>query len=673
MPDTHRNKSGPRAFLGALLRDVRANTLAIMALALIPLAGLVGGGIDISRMYIVKTRLQHACDAGALAGRKTMGGGTWAYNNNAANAAAEKFFDANIQASPYGASNLTRAFSESAGKVSGTASASVPMTLMSIFGRTAETLSVTCDAEMRLPNTDVMFVLDTTKSMICAPSATQMYCSDAGSGSRIVALRTAVKCFYEIVARLDTDATCAGGTPSGGTGSQVQIRFGFVPYATNVNVGRLLPNSYMVDSWNYQTRKANLAVPPVNVNTYWETYGGGSVTQANCLNFMKNLAFTGFTPSATSSGGPNPTPTVATTFPQDGTATDGGSTGEWGWTGASDTSGTTKSCRRQRTDTTTYYVPKFANWTYNSLPVTVSGLKAGGSSWNASFTTPIGDTAVGNDVTSSTITWDGCIEERETTDPTTDFDPIPSDAYDLDIDLVPYNDATRWKPALPRLIFTRRQTSGGSNYNASSWSGSTTTSWNAAAETTTTDYANGSSYSCPTQAKKLQAWPDATDFDDYVDSLNPDGATYHDIGILWGARLMSPTGIFASENATTPQGGEIMRHMIFMTDGDTNANDYDYAAYGLPWFDHRETAASPSKADLDEQVNARFLALCAAVKNKNITLWVISFGASIASDSATRLQQCATTGRYFTAADSTALQTTFMSIANQISQLRLTK
>src|SRR5690349_5571340 len=85
----------PRTFLTSLLRDARANTLALMAMAVIPLAGMVGGGVDISRMYIVKTRLQHACDAGALAGRKTMGSGTWAYNNNAANAAAVRFFDDN--------------------------------------------------------------------------------------------------------------------------------------------------------------------------------------------------------------------------------------------------------------------------------------------------------------------------------------------------------------------------------------------------------------------------------------------------------------------------------------------------------------------------------------------------------------------------------------------------
>ncbi len=223
------------------------------------------------------------------------------------------------------------------------------------------------------------------------------------------------------------------------------------------------------------------------------------------------------------------------------------------------------------------------------------------------------------------------------------------------------------------MIFTRKSTSG-ANYSATSWSGTSTSNWNTAAiSATTTDYANGSSYSCPTAAHKLQAWPDADDFDDYVDSLTPDGATYHDIGMLWGARLMSPTGIFASENAYTPKGGEIQRHMIFMTDGDTNANDYDYAAYGLPFFDHRETPASPAKTQLDDQVNSRLLALCGAVKNKNITLWVISFGASVNSTTQGRLSQCASAGRYFTAADATQLQTTFQSIADQISQLRLTK
>ena len=144
--------------------------------------------------------------------------------------------------------------------------------------------------------------------------------------------------------------------------------------------------------------------------------------------------------------------------------------------------------------------------------------------------------------------------------------------------------------------------------------------------------------------------------------------------MIWGARLMSPTGIFRNENATTPNGGEIERHLIFMTDGDTNANDNDYAAYGLPFFDHRQTPANPTKPQLDDQVNQRFLAVCNWVKNSNIKLWVINFGEGQAQETVDRLKACARDGgEYFEATDSVGLQRTFKSIADQISQLRLTK
>jgi hypothetical protein len=229
--------------------------------------------------------------------------------------------------------------------------------------------------------------------------------------------------------------------------------------------------------------------------------------------------------------------------------------------------------------------------------------------------------------------------------------------------MVPTTDATtQWGPALPGVIYTRNAI------------GNNTSNWNTAASDTATDYGNGSSFFCPTEARRLQTWTDATVFDDYVDSLVTDGNTYHDIGLLWGARFASPTGIFAADNDYTPQGGEIERHIIFMTDGDTNTGTSDYTAYGLPWFDRRQTSAStaPTQALLDEQVDLRFAAICTAIKNKNITLWVISFG-SVSGSTATRLETCASSGRYFSASNSAALQTTFKSIADQISQLRLTK
>ncbi|MES2451216.1 MAG: TadE/TadG family type IV pilus assembly protein [Pseudomonadota bacterium] len=673
LPKNSKKRAETRGFLSRLASDTRGNTLAIMGAAMIPLAGLVGGGIDISRMYITKTRLQHACDAGALAGRKAMGGGTWAQSGGMPNTVALQFFDANFQTTAYGSGAVARSFSETAGKVSGTASASLPMTLMRVFGKTAETLAVTCDAEMRLPNTDVMFVLDTTGSM-------DDKADPKDSDDKITSLKKAVKCFYEIVARLDTDAVCDGGAPSGGTGDQVQIRFGFVPYATNVNVGKLLPTAYFADDWTYQSRSfvsttytyPNPGTPSVTSSTYsWNSPGtwtskqysrtGSSVTDCQNNPPADTAPTSGTTGNAYSTTSSESNGVQTVTYKRDTPVS------KYTYRYNSYSSKTCyydrASVSGTRTDNYTRQdigVPS-TTWAYGPTSIPVSRLK-NGTSWNDSFQVKIGSN--GSD---RTIFWDGCIEERETVR-TTNYSPIPSGAKDLNIDLVPTpgDQSSLWAPALPSLIYMRQSTSS---------SGTNTGSWNTSAVNSTTDYTNNTSYFCPRPATKLKPWPVASDFSAYVDGLTPDGNTYHDIGLLWGARLTSPTGLFASENAFTPKGGEIERHIIFMTDGDTNAINTDYAAYGLPWFDRRQTSASsaPTNSLLNDQVNSRFAALCSAVKNKNITLWVISFGTGSNATTENRLKACATTDRYFVARDSATLQQTFRSIANQISQLRLTK
>lgn len=669
-----------RATMAALARDKRGNTLAIVAASLIPLAGMVGGGVDLSRMYIVKTRLQHACDAGALAGRKQMGGGTWAFNNYAARGAAERFFDANIQASPYGAASVTKAYTESAGKVTGVASATLPMTLMRVLGKTTETLSVTCDAEMRLPNTDVMFVLDVTGSMGSKAVNTD-------SQTKMEALKSAVKCFYETVARLDTTENCVGGAPSGGTSNTVQIRFGFMPYASNVNVGKLLPTAYIADSWPYQSREAQFTnsttttwsegtatetgTPDIvqedtsgwsTINT---TYG---VTSSWCTSQVPPDGEINYTGSPTTqnlqTGGGNPR-TVTWETEQDG----------WHYDYRASYRDWDDRCRIQRrvryvevtrfwtrTDTgTETTVQTFHRYRYAQITHNISGLK-NGTGWNNSVSLPIGYQGAAR-----SLTWDGCIEERQTVSQAS-YSPIPSGAKDLDIDLVPNSGdpSTLWGPALPGAVFARDVVSYWSQLDRDE-------------SLTTTDYYNNVPYYCPTEAKKLQAWPTASTFETYVNGLTPSGNTYHDIGLLWGARFVSPTGIFRSENEYTPQGGEIERHLIFMTDGEACTGDTDYGPYGLPWLDRRTTDPSSAPTGgclttgtITQQVNARTQALCTAVKNKNITLWVIWFGAESTTIEG-MMQSCATPGRYFAARNSTDLQNTFRSIADQISQLRLTK
>lgn len=706
-------------FLRRLRDDQRGNALAMMTMALFPLAGLVGGGVDMSRLYLSKTRLQQACDAGALAGRKVMGAGAWNANDNAASKAATQFFDGNFADGAYGTSGRTRTFTEAAGKVSGAASVVVPMTIMRIFGSRSQTLNVVCDAEMRLPNTDVMFVLDTTGSMGETLSG--------DTATKIVVLRKAVKCFYESLARLDTTATCGtGAAPSGGTGTQTQIRFGFVPYAVNVNVGKLLPTAYFADSWPYQSREAVLKTESyqfqtgTTVNT---STGSPSNTGDSYIDRVEG-------PYATYTGSTNtnvkerdckapandPVRDTGSQGPRydERTVTSGTSTTttwktkqpakyeyEYKATWSTASKGTCKIERRittvthvrsfsqtdTRTETPIYETRTrqvFDHWRYAKIDVDIRGLK-NGTTWNNSFLLPIGDTVDGEQtINQKTINWDGCIEERKTDRATSYTSETGGSAKDLDIDTLPTSSdpESLWGPALYDLIYAR-------SYEVNYATGATSGALNRDPVFDEKNFAkirgNGlDRYHCPRQASKLQIWPDATDFESYVDALTPDGNTYHDIGLLWGARFISPTGIFRSENEFAPGRGDIQRHLIFMTDGQTCTEPLNYGAYGLPWFDRRQTndgsvptggcsGGSNTGGTLSEQVDARFTALCTAVKNKNITLWVVYFGTTDATTTA-RMTTCATDSTKFKAANNAAaLETAFSSIATQISQLRLTQ
>jgi len=85
-------------FMARLAHNEAGNVLAIVAAAIFPLAGLIGGGIDVSRLYLAKTRLQQACDAGALAGRRSMSGITWTTGANSNEETAKNFFNLNFPA-----------------------------------------------------------------------------------------------------------------------------------------------------------------------------------------------------------------------------------------------------------------------------------------------------------------------------------------------------------------------------------------------------------------------------------------------------------------------------------------------------------------------------------------------------------------------------------------------
>jgi Flp pilus assembly protein TadG len=738
--------------LTRLARNQAGNTLAMAAAAIVPMIGLIGGGVDAARLYAVKARLQSACDAGSLAGRRVMGTGQWSANSGRANTVALNTFDLNFESGSFGAENRTRSFSESDGVVTGTASAQVPMTLMRLVDAPTKTVSVTCEAQMRIPNTDVMFVLDNSGSM------NQTIPGDSSGITKMNGLKIAIKCFYEALSKTNIDdvtaAQCGKATdPTGGVSTQVQLRFGFVNYDHMVNVGKLLPNDYLVDSATYQSRgdpvyttvqawtlgtasttwDAN-GVPgsyqntssynsfsTVTPSTGSTTVGGTSLPNRNssatnsaactALNVFPGGNLVGINQSYSGTITTTPTDNDPPVHPaaiqnlsasQNATVTVTGF--RYAWSSSScvlQRASAKNTFNVDRTGTATKPITwtpynTITAWTYKPMTFNVSSLKAGGSTWNGSVSLPIGqangasvklsgsNTTIRIQTLSNTsVTWSGCIEERKTfqntdgdgSDDWTGYPSSPSDAIDMDIDRAPSagDDDTRWKPALHSAVWGRQVALDGTT-----WSGGWTTDWVTSTNpTTSTPGRNLSSNSCVTASRKLAMYNGATgadDFKTYVNTLVPNGNTYHDIGLLWGARLMSPTGIFASENATTPGGAQITRHLIFMTDGDTANTDNNYTSYGIDWWDRRQFNTGASSTQLEANNNARANALCAAIKGKNITLWVISYGNQLTTSTVNRLKACSSgTNYYFSAASTTALVQKFSEIADQIGNLRLTQ
>ena len=235
-----------QSFLRRLAKDATANTLVISAVSMVPLMAMVGGGVDASRYYMAESRLQAACDAGALAARRSMEDNTL---DTASKTVGDNFFAENYPDGTFGLEQLTHAYTATAeGEVNGTASGTLPTAIMDAFGYNDFSINVQCSADVNVSNTDIVFVLDVTGSMNC--TATDTSCSNNGeveaSNSKIDNLRSSVMTFYDTV--------------EAATSPSAQVRYGIVPYNTQVNVGDDLNTAWMATSHAYQSRQPNFTV-----------------------------------------------------------------------------------------------------------------------------------------------------------------------------------------------------------------------------------------------------------------------------------------------------------------------------------------------------------------------------------------------------------------------------
>ncbi len=624
-------------FLSRLLQDRSGNTLALVAAATAPLVAVVGSAVDIGRGYVTESRLQQACDAGVLGARKKLGsdlppsGAVLGQVKNVGN----ELFDLNFPEGRYDSKDRSFVMTlEEDFAISGQASATLPTTIMGIFGKQEIPVAVTCQSRMNFTNLDIMMVLDVTGSM--------RHTNAGDSASRIDTMRSVIKGFHSNI-----EASKAPDT---------RVRYGFVPYATNVNVGGLLQNNWVAQQWTYQSRESAPDVVTVSngasilnktevsgtdsdwyeTSNYPATPVPGTTDELYCATeapedtYTKTVTVTG-TRSEPFAGPPAGTQTF-----DDRTIVEEGSKFRVSM------SGTT--CRIEQRDysaytyTDTYWVRPYefttAQWTYKPLSLDVSD-------WRA--------------------TMDTCIEERDTYE-ITDYDNVDlTRALDLDIDLVPTpgNTATQWRPQNRDATYSRRFYEHG------------TGELNPEEFTTAHTFARTGNWwmsDCPAPAQQL-AEMDASAVDSYLATLAPEGATYHDIGMIWGARLLSPGGLFATENADESANKPTTRHLIFLTDGQTEAYDLAYGAYGVEPLDRRRWDPATSTLTLQETVEERFKFACDEIKKKNTTVWVIAFATAVNS----AMTECAGEGHYFEANSASQLTDAFSSIARSMGDLRVSK
>ncbi|MEL7706734.1 TadE/TadG family type IV pilus assembly protein [Citromicrobium bathyomarinum] len=598
-------------FLTRLRRNIAGNTVAIVAAALVPLVALIGSGVDMSRAYMVESRLQQACDAGVLAGRKEMGNSTW--TTAAANVASE-YFEVNYASDYLGSQDVSFVPTNPSGTttVEGTASVRLPTVIMQFFTFSELNLAVDCAARYDVGNADVTFVLDTTGSMACPSDADTSQCSaylsyynsyadkegraygSLSRTSRMSALKDAIDSFYNT---LDTASAGSGG----------RIRYSFVPYTGTVNVGRLLPQNYIVDSHAYQSRISETAGGSMTVHR----------TEPVCSGFSC-----------------------------------------W-WNPSAGTNCTNRYYTYHGTNIRGEYATTFSGciWQdYHENRSTVYKQVTHPTSSYKTFT----ETPDPTGVTSNRYTWEGCIEERDTvaSDSVT-FNAgtktfSPNGLYDLDIDSAPTNNATKWRPYWPEVVFYRDTNTTQSN-TPGGRDGKPQTS-------------------CPYRAELLGTYDSLSALRSYTNNLSPDGGTYHDIGLLWGARVSSPQGIFSTTvNAAPSNNSYVGRHIVFMTDGELDPGPTYYNAYGIEQHDGRITGMQTSNSQTairNEQhtrLTRRYKELCKAIKAKGIRLWVVAFNTTLTTD----MTECASPNSSYTANNSGALNDAFGQIAEEIADLRL--
>lgn len=162
-----------------------------------------------------------------------------------------------------------------------------------------------------------------------------------------------------------------------------------------------------------------------------------------------------------------------------------------------------------------------------------------------------------------------------------------------------------------------------------------------------------------------------------INAMVADGGTNIHMGTIWGWRVLSPTAPY-TEGVPYDEGAS--KVMIIMTDGQNYASQwgnfngaYYYSAYGWPYNGRLGGVGWSNNATIKE-MDKRTKLSCKHAREAGIEIYTIGLSISAGSTSGKMLSECATSSNHdFFPASASDLIDTFETIADQLSDLRLSK
>jgi len=166
-----------------------------------------------------------------------------------------------------------------------------------------------------------------------------------------------------------------------------------------------------------------------------------------------------------------------------------------------------------------------------------------------------------------------------------------------------------------------------------------------------------------------------------INALTANGNTHINLGAIWAWNMLSPNwrgqwgGEMDTNSLPLDYGTEHMnKAVILLTDGENTMSQQIYTAYGY-LSDGRlgtTTNTSTAKTTLDKKLST----VCTAMKNKGIYIYTIALGSSsdISTSTRTLLKGCASSSNYyFESPSATELKNVFNTIADSLSNLRISQ